>query len=402
MRILQLRAENIKRLVVVEITPDGNIVKISGKNGSGKTSVLDAIWWALDGAKNIQKKPIRDGAESGYIEIDLGEMVVTRTFTGKDSYLKVTNADGAAFSKPQQVLDKLLGKLSFDPLEFLRQKPADQVATLEAIAGVDGAEVREANKADYDTRRDLNRDAKAAKARADAIEVGPEDPGLTEIDVTELHARIASATQVKYEREQRRLKMEELSGRIERGKKAIAELEKEFADLVDAAESAPEPEDIEAMQSEFATAKGVNEAVRRVRERQQHLDEVESLQHQANELTDAMEARTKAFRAAVAASKLPVDGLGLDLDENCVTFNGLPLEQASRAEQTRISTAIAMNANPTIRVIRIQDGSLIGKDELALISKMADDEDYQIWMEVVDETGKVGIMLEDGMVKNVN
>ena len=38
MKIVRLTAENIKRLVAVEITPDGNVVQITGKNGAGKTS----------------------------------------------------------------------------------------------------------------------------------------------------------------------------------------------------------------------------------------------------------------------------------------------------------------------------------------------------------------------------
>ena len=58
MKIVSLQAENIKKLVAVEIKPDGNMVQITGKNGHGKTSVLDAIWWALAGLSNVQAVPI--------------------------------------------------------------------------------------------------------------------------------------------------------------------------------------------------------------------------------------------------------------------------------------------------------------------------------------------------------
>ncbi len=47
MKIVQLQAENVKRLKAVEISPEGHIVEITGRNGQGKSSVLDAIWWAL-------------------------------------------------------------------------------------------------------------------------------------------------------------------------------------------------------------------------------------------------------------------------------------------------------------------------------------------------------------------
>ena len=36
MKIITLTAENIKKLVAVEIKPDGSLVQITGKNGQGK------------------------------------------------------------------------------------------------------------------------------------------------------------------------------------------------------------------------------------------------------------------------------------------------------------------------------------------------------------------------------
>jgi Mor family transcriptional regulator len=38
---------------------------------------------------------------------------------------------------------------------------------------------------------------------------------------------------------------------------------------------------------------------------------------------------------------------------------------------------------------------------MAIIEKMAKDNDYQVWCELVDESGGVGIYIEDGEVKNV-
>ncbi len=68
----------------------------------------------------------------------------------------------------------------------------------------------------------------------------------------------------------------------------------------------------------------------------------------------------------------------------------------------RVSAAIAMAGNPKLRVIRIQDGSLLDEDGLKIISDMAAEKDYQVWLEAVDSTGKVGIYMEDGEVAAVN
>ncbi len=125
MKIIGLQAERIKRIVAVDIKPNGNLVQITGKNAQGKTSVLDSIWWALGGLANVQGRPIKDGENNAFIKLDLGEIVVTRKFkkVGENEFtstLSVETAEGTNVSSPQKVLDELLGELSFNPLEFAR------------------------------------------------------------------------------------------------------------------------------------------------------------------------------------------------------------------------------------------------------------------------------------------
>jgi DNA repair exonuclease SbcCD ATPase subunit len=81
MKIVNFKAENIKKLVAVEISPTDNTVIVTGKNGAGKSSVLDAIWWALSGTKHIQDKPIREGQTKAMIRLDLGTIIVERVFS---------------------------------------------------------------------------------------------------------------------------------------------------------------------------------------------------------------------------------------------------------------------------------------------------------------------------------
>ena len=89
MQIVGLQVENFKRIKAVEIIPQGNTVIISGANGQGKTSILDAIWTALGGAKADKAlgtiEPIRDGEKKAVISVDLGDIKVTRKWTSNDS-----------------------------------------------------------------------------------------------------------------------------------------------------------------------------------------------------------------------------------------------------------------------------------------------------------------------------
>jgi DNA repair exonuclease SbcCD ATPase subunit len=182
MKIVSLTSENIKRLVAVAIRPNGNLVEITGKNGQGKTSVLDSIWWAITGTSNVQAQPIRKGQERASIRLDLGEIVITRTFTRKDetdytTALSVRGADGSSFKSPQAILDGLAGVLSFDPLAFSRMKPKEQFDALRAfVPGIDFEKVDAQNRGDYERRTEANRAAKQARAAAEMIVVPADTP----------------------------------------------------------------------------------------------------------------------------------------------------------------------------------------------------------------------------------
>ena len=60
-KIITLSAENFKILKAVEIHPSGEMIEICGRNGNGKSSVLDVITSALCGAEAIPDAPVRHG-----------------------------------------------------------------------------------------------------------------------------------------------------------------------------------------------------------------------------------------------------------------------------------------------------------------------------------------------------
>ena len=160
MKIVKLVAENIKKIKAVEINPNGEIVTIAGKNGAGKTSILDSIWWAMSGTSHIQGAPIRKGQTKARIKLDLGEIIVERKFTDAGSTLTVENSEGARFPSPQKMLDALVGSLSFDPLAFSRMEPRKQLDELRRVSklDVDIDKLNTLNALDYDKRTQLNRE----------------------------------------------------------------------------------------------------------------------------------------------------------------------------------------------------------------------------------------------------
>jgi hypothetical protein len=138
LRIISLEAENFKRLSAITIRPDGSLIVISGRNGQGKTSALDAIAAAIGGKKAAPKEPIKQGHARAEINLDLGRFKLKRTFTRHDngeigSTLVLEQANGARPKTPQALLDDLMGELAFDPLDFLRKAPKDRFDTLKLL-----------------------------------------------------------------------------------------------------------------------------------------------------------------------------------------------------------------------------------------------------------------------------
>ena len=108
MKIVQLQAENVKRLKAVEIKPDGSLVVVRGENGEGKTSLLDSIAMAFGGKNAQPAMPIRRGEDHARVCVELEDMIVERRWTADDkTYLEVRSKEGAKFPSPQAMLDKL-------------------------------------------------------------------------------------------------------------------------------------------------------------------------------------------------------------------------------------------------------------------------------------------------------
>lgn len=426
MKIVKLTAENIKRLAAVEITPTGDVVQITGANGSGKSSVLDAIYYALAGKSAIPSTPVRRGAKHGSVELDLGDMVVRRRFDEDGSTaLQVESKDGAAYKSPQTLLDAMLGRMTFDPLEFLRLKSREQLDMLRSIVTVDVDldKLDGLNRTDYDNRTNINRDEKRLRAEADGIAVPPNLPEspvdlagkMLELEKAAEHNASIETRKARRADVQRQINVAQAHGldlrsRADTLRAEAAELdqraleaEKQRDDLtarLAAAEALPEPIDVAEVRAEIERAQTINRGIE-LRTRKNTLrQQADGMKAAADMLTAAIDARARERDEAIARADMPVPGLGFGDGE--VLFNGLPFEQASGAEQLRTSLAIAMAANPKIRIVRIKDGSLLDENGIKLVAEMAAARDFQVWMECVDTSGTVGVEMRDGSVHAVH
>ena len=413
--IVELAARNIKRIKAVRIRPQGNLVKITGKNDQGKTSVIDAIWFALGGkgAAKGTPKPVRNGQKSAEVTLDLGAMKVKRTWTADgNTYLAVESADGTPIKSPQTVLDKLCGSLSFDPLAFSRQTPSEQVATLKAVAGVDFTELDNSRAKAYADRTLVNRQVeRMAGALASMPMPDPELP-KEEVSAADLLAEQERANQV----ERDRMQMQNLIVQHENRRAAIdsavaaaeatiRRLQGEIAALVaekarlateiaTAQKQIPQSVDVGNLRERMAEIEETNAQVRQAKERRAMQDALDTEKDRSRQLTEAIEQIDQDKRDVLAGATMPIAGLGMS--EDGVTFDGIPFSQVSSSGQLKVSLAMAMALNPTVRVIRITDGSLLDDANMEVVREMC--KGFQVWIEVVDDQTGDAWVIEDGEV----
>lgn len=412
MRIIELKAENFKRLLAVEIKPGEGLVQITGRNGQGKSSILDAVFAAFGGASALPGKPVRKGAEKAEIFVDVGDIRVTRRFTEKGTTLFVENKEGLRYTSPQAILDELVGKLTFDPIDFLRMKDREQAATLRDLVGLNTAALDAERQTIYVQRTEANKKAKSAATLAEAMPHHADAPAEM-VSTAELAKQFKSARQhnATVDQERNGLKLaksrqasidREIAQLKEEMARAVAEKAAIDAEVVDAEQRAKSDYvDLSAIESAMEQAEVTNRKVAANAKRAEAIAAAKKIADEAAKLGKSIDAIDANKAAMLADAKMPIEGLAVDGD--VVTFNGIPLSQASSAEKIRISLAISAALNPKLRVVMIRDGSLLDDESLAEVAAWAEANGMQVLCErVANGDEAVGIVIEDGQVVGAN
>lgn len=419
MKIVKLNSENVLRLHAVEITPEGSLVVIGGENEQGKTSVLDSIVLAMGGRLAQHPEPLHKGEDKGKIVVELEDLTVTRTFTpAGGGVLTVANKEGAKYSSPQKMLDKMLGSLSFDPLAWERYEPAKQSKMLRELVGLDLTSL-DTKRADvYERRTVIGREVKSLEARLKAKP--PYDPEATaakslEALATELQLAQEADAAIK-DRQQEiqllQLDIDKTKDRIRDITETITRLMEDRAKLMGNANMAQNQ--IVALKAALETAppSGVlgiiasmqeievhNAKVRANQERKVLEGGLEETRKEHESLSAILEKIDQDKSDALANAKWPIPGLSILND--LVMYNGVPFSQASSAEKLKVSLAMGIALNPALRVMLIRDGSLLDQKNLKLVAEMAAQNDMQVWIERVGEGPECQVIIEDGRVKEV-
>lgn len=189
--------------------------------------------------------------------------------------------------------------------------------------------------------------------------------------------------------------MVDLKEQMDQAQELLARYEKELAD----AQAVPVPAlvDSASIRADIERAEVANILCARRAQRKIHDAAVADLETDVTRMTAAIGDLKEKKRASLARATMPIDGLAIA--DKTVTFNGIPLAQASGAERLRVSTAIAAALNPKLRVIRIRNGNDLDEDGVKLIAEFAAQHGLQVWIERIVPGTHTAVILEDGHVK---
>ena len=117
MNITKIKIKNL--FGISEYEADGSSVELAGKNGAGKTSVIDAIRYALTN-KSDRKYIVRRGETEGeiLIETDNGLRINRKARTTQADY-KSVKKDGREVGSPESFLRDIFTPLQLNPVEFI-------------------------------------------------------------------------------------------------------------------------------------------------------------------------------------------------------------------------------------------------------------------------------------------
>lgn len=411
LKIIELRGENFKKIKTIVIRPDDDLVLITGKNAQGKSSAIDLIIAMLCKDRKWIPQPIRKGQTHADGRLDLGEFIVTCKWTKKGKYLKVVSREGLVYPSPQAMLDDFVGKLGFDIGKFFNMEEKEQTKILMELAELDFTEVDNKIERLVEERRLQGQKVKLLSGGREEITIDnlPELPINTSKLSNKFDEAISVNNEIKDTMNQSQSNSSDILKNltyIEKLKGEISELEEENRRIAESNTKLNDwlaknkPIETDTIKQEIVDAHKMNEQIgarRRNKEKDENYKyELSIYEKQTADIEKLRESKNKDLQEA----KFPLPEL--KVTSAGTFFNDIPIKQLSSSENMKVAMSIGMALNEKFKVILVKDASLLDKENRKVIKEMAKDGGYQVWLEMVSDTGEMGFYFVDGEIESVN
>lgn len=406
-KISRLEIENVKRVkaVTLEPSPDGLTI-IGGRNNQGKTSVIDAVAWALGGDRLKPSKPHREGsATPAHLRVELSNgLVVERR--GASSALKIIDPNGNKGG--QQLLNEFVETLALDLPKFMESTSKDKAKTLLQIIGVGDKlfELENEEQRLYNERHTVGQIADQKVKAAEEMQSFPDAPSEP-VSASELITQQQDILARNGENQRKREHLVELIARENAIQNDIAELEVQLQakkaeaarlgdDIRTAKKSAEQlaDESTEELEASIAAVDEINAKVRANQAKSLIDDEAAKYKADYEELTERIDGIRAEKLALLDGADLPLEGLSVEAGE--LTYNGHEWDAMSGSEQLRVATAIVRKLKPECGFVLLDKLEQMDLQTLNEFGAWLAAEGLQVIATRVSTGDECSIVIEDG------
>jgi DNA repair exonuclease SbcCD ATPase subunit len=413
-KINSLEIENVKRIQAVALEPTANgLTVIGGNNGQGKTSVLDAICWALGGERSRPSNATREGSTvPPKIKLTLSNgLIVERK--GKNSDLKVTDPSGR--KSGQQLLNEFVSELALNLPKFMQASSREKAETLLQIIGV-GPQLHQLEQEEqqlYNQRTVLGRTRDRKKLFAEGMPYWPNAP-KEPVSISDLIRQQQEILARNGENQRKRQRVDQLDRdgelarqELHRWEAQLLDLEAKIsgvrekirqidADLEVAQKDALElhDESTEELERQIADFERINKQVRDNLDRDRAADEAKVLSDQYDGMTQQIEQTRQAKRDLLNGANLPLPELGVEEGE--LTYQGKRWDCMSGSDQLRVAVAIVRRLNPNCGFVLVDKLEQMDLDTLRAFAAWLEQEGLQAIATRVSTGDECSIIIEDG------
>ncbi len=406
-KITSLELENVKRIRACTLTPNENgLTVIGGRNNQGKTSILDAIAWALGGERYRPSQPKRDGSViPPRLHLKLSNGIVVER-SGKNSDLKVTDPEGRRAG--QQLLNDFVEQLALDLPKFLHSTDKEKATALLKVIGVEDKLVRldQQESELYNDRLAIGRiadqKAKFAKEMPDYPNMPAEPVSVTALIQAqqEILARNGENQRKRHRRDELAAKEQLLAATAEQQRAQLAATEEALVQVRSDLETARRDaldlldESTEELEESIRGAEEINRKVRANLDKEKAETDAADYRRQYETLTGQIEHLRQEREQLLESSPLPLPGLSVE--KGLLTYQGQQWDNLSSSDQLKVATAIVRAVKPQCGFVLVDKLEQMDLDTMREFSAWAESEGLQVIATRVSTGGECSIIISDG------
>lgn len=405
--INRLEIENVKRIKAVKIEPSATgLTIVGGNNNQGKTSVLDAIAWALGGNKYKPSQAQREGSQvPPTLKIVMSNgLIVERK--GKNASLKVIDPNGQKGG--QQLLDSFVEELAINLPKFMESTPKEKADTLLQIIGVGNrlAELELKENELYNNRHAIGVIADQKEKFAKEQEYYPDAPKEL-VSIAELIQQQQAILAKNGENARKRQNVDTIQMQYSNAEANVSRLQEELAKAIDerdkfkqdlaiAQKDAMElhDESTAEIEANIQQIDDINRKVRANLDKEKAEEDAKEIRQQYNVLSVEIEDVRKQKRDLLTNADLPLEGLSVEDGE--LLYLGQRWDNMSGSQQLQVATAIVRKLKPECGFVLIDKLEQMDQVTLQEFGEWLKREGLQAIATRVSTGDECSIIIDDG------